>query len=153
MLTARANHPLSEHYTISRDGQPLTEVNIRWWREAGEFFLDGQRCLVGRRGWMSGPFYLECAGRLLASAVKPSALLRRFELDVAGERFVLAARSPFFRAFELEQDGRVVGTISPVSVFTRTAGIELPDALPLPVQVFVAWLVLVLWRRQRNSAH
>ena len=49
-------------------------------------------------------------------------------------------------------DGRAVGAITPASAWSRRASAELPAALPLPVQVFVVWLAMLLWKREQDAA-
>lgn len=41
MLQVRARSLFSDRYVISEARADLTEVNIRWAREAGPFLLDG----------------------------------------------------------------------------------------------------------------
>ncbi len=145
---------LSETYTISakEKGPPLTSVSSRWFREAGSFSLDNRTFDLGREGRMGGDFFVSSGGRKLARADKPSAWYRRFSVRVAGTKYVLQARSSFSRKFDLLQGTRRVGSIEPTSIWTRRATADLPEELPLEVRVFLIWLVLVLWRRQRNSS-
>ncbi len=151
MLHVRARSIFSNHYEILEGRRVLTSVNIRWFREAGSFRLEGEDYSVGRRGLMSGNFFLESRAEVLASAEKPSAFFRRFLVAIGDDDYELAARSAFVRAFDLRREGRSVGSVEPTSIFTRSARVDLPD-LPLPVQVFLTWLVLVVWKRQRSSS-
>ena len=152
MLHVRARSVFSNHYEILEGGRVLTTVNIRWFREAGSFRLDGERYSVGRRGLMFGAFFLEGPDAVLATADKPSAFFRRFVVQVGDDVYELAARSAFLRAFDLRLGRRRVGSVEPKSIFTRSARADLPDDLPVPVQVFLTWLVLLLWKRQRKPS-
>ena len=152
MLHVRATRIFSEHYEISDGGQVLTTVSNRWLREAGSFRIAGERYSVGRRSRMGGDFFAEHSSRPPARAEKPSAFLRRFVVTVDGESHELAARSAFRRGFALRREGREVGSVEPTSLFSRSARVDLPHPLSLPVQVFLTWMVLVLWKRQRNSS-
>ncbi|HIG86173.1 MAG TPA: hypothetical protein EYQ25_03940 [Planctomycetes bacterium] len=151
MLEVRARKIFSSHYEILDVGQVLTTVNIRWWREAGKFKLDGEQYTVGRRGLASGLFYVERDGELLASANKPSAFFNRFTVDYDGQEYELSRRSFFGRAFDLKLNGSRVGSMNPTSIWTRSARVHLPNEITAPVQVFITWLVLVLWRRMQQS--
>ena len=51
------------------------------------------------------------------------------------------------REFGLFEGGVPVGRIAPAGWFGRRAVIDLPADIPLPAQLFLLWLVLVLWRR------
>lgn len=96
-----------------------------------------------------GDFVLAFEGAVLARAEKLSALDRRFGITVEERRYVLESESAFRRAFRLRADdgAEPLGRIAPEGAFTRVSEIDLPEALPLPVQAFCFWLVLVLWNR------
>lgn len=151
MLKVRAKALFSEQYEILDGRQMLTTVNIGWWREAGKFRLDGEQYEVGRRGLRTGLFYVEQDGELLASADKPNALFNRFTVQYKDQEYELSRRSLFGRAFDLKLNGSRVGSMTATSTFTRSAKVDLPGELPAPVQVFITWLVLVIWKRLRQS--
>jgi hypothetical protein len=44
-----------------------------------------------------------------------------------------------------------LGLIEPQGLLTRKAAISLPDTIPLPIQIFVIWLVLVSWKRESDA--
>jgi hypothetical protein len=46
----------------------------------------------------------------------------------------------------------VLGRIEPKGALTRRTTIDLPEELPLPMQAFCFWLVLVLWNRAAAAA-
>lgn len=101
---------------------------------------------------LMGDFVLEFQGSVLTRAQKPSAFDRRFTFSFEGQFCALEAASAFKRAFVLREDGAETGSIRPLSAFTRGAEITLPEALPLPVQAFCFWLVLILWNRSAAAA-
>jgi hypothetical protein len=151
MFEIRAKSLFSGQYKILEAGQVLTIVNIGWWREAGKFKLDGEQYTVGRRGLANGLFYVERDGELLASADKPSAFFNRFTVQYDDQEYELSRRSLFGRAFDLKLNGSRVGSMNPTSIFTRSAKAQLPNEISAPVQVFITWLVLVIWKRLRES--
>ena len=55
------------------------------------------------------------------------------------------------RAFELKRGGDRVGSVAPTSALKRSARISLPGELSVPVQVFITWLVLVMWKRMEQG--
>lgn len=151
MLRIEPRSLFSETYGILEGRKERTAVDIRWFKEAGTFDLDRRSYRIGRDGWMSGLFRLEQGRETLATAEKPSAMRRRFVVDVMGHELELMAASPFSRRFELYDDGRLVGFIAPNSWFTRRGAADLPEELPIEVRVFLIWLVLVMWKRARSS--
>jgi hypothetical protein len=140
-------------FTVDRDGRRLATLDLAWWRERGELVIDGQPFGVARQGLLSGDFRLTAAdGRLIAAASKPSVLRRRFDVVYGGHTLTLQARSTWGRAMDVHLDGLAVGGIVPAGAWTRRASATLPDSVPLPVQVFVIWLAMLLWKREHESA-
>ena len=137
-------------YVLPGEGTPLAELRWHWWREAGELVIHGFRYSISREG-IFGPFLLQAQGETLARATKTSAWLRAFVIDYQGEEYTLKAPSAWQRAFVLMHGDQVVGTVCPKSAWSRAALVDMPD-LPLPLTLFLTWLVLLLWRRQAAAA-
>jgi hypothetical protein len=101
---------------------------------------------------MSGAFVLLESERELARAEKPSAFHRSFEVSQNGKSYTLGAESAFRRKFVLKENGQLVGAVHPFSAFSRKCVVDLPNEIPLPVRVFMVWLVIILWKRDSDSA-
>ena len=125
---------------------------MAWFREEGLLTVSGVPYRAYREAWMRGPFLLETAGTVLARAEKPSALQRRLLVEFEGRRFTLQPRSLVSRDFILLDDGAEAGRIVPEGLLTRRAQAHLPEAMPLPVKVFLMWLVILLWKRAADSS-
>lgn len=106
---------------------------------------------VFREGAFSGRFVLESNGTELASAEKPSAFHRSFTVPFGGKSFRLEAEDAFKRTFLVLEQDRQVGAIVPEGIFTRRATADLPDDMPLPVQAFLIWLTVILWKRDADA--
>ncbi|MCX6559393.1 MAG: hypothetical protein NTZ26_02655 [Candidatus Aminicenantes bacterium] len=132
--------------------QPLGEARLSSWRERGAVCAGNVEYRVFRESLL-GAFVLEKEGLPLARAVKPSALLRSFEIELEGRAFTLKALSPVRRAMVLSEGGVVVGTIEPEGILTRQARIKMLDELPLVLKLFVIWLTLLIWKRESDSGH
>ncbi len=152
MLRAIPKGFFSWDFTVLQDGVPIAEIDMSWFRERGEFDIVGQRYEVYRESWLAGRFVIQSAAGVLATAEKPSAFLRSFTVDHAGRRFQLKAMSPFGRSFGLSENGRLIGTVGPDFWLSRKATIDLPEHIAVPAQVFIFWLVLILWRRAARSS-
>ena len=138
---------------IVTDGvSPIAEIDLSWWREKGVLTVRDSTYDVYREGLMSGAFRLESNGSILARAEKPSAFRRSFQVECGKKFYMLRAESAFGRKFVLIDGDREVGEISPDGVFTRRATADLPEGIPLPVKVFIIWLVVILWKRESDSA-
>jgi hypothetical protein len=138
----------SSKFKLFRDGREVGLLKPGLLTERATFEVKDVTFEFYREGWVSD-FVLEFEGATLARADKPSALTRRFVLTIEGQCYVLEAESAWRRAFRLraEHDEEVLGRIAPKSPFTRRATLDLPEDLPLPVQAFCFWLVVVLWNR------
>jgi hypothetical protein len=138
-------------FRIMDGTRQVAEMDLSWWREQGLLTVEGVPYKVYREKLMSGAFVLEKAGSMLVRAEKPDTFWRRFLIDYEGRQFTLQAKSAFGREFTLSTDRSEIGRIAPEGIFTRRAEASLPQELPLPVRVFILWLVIILWKRQSDS--
>jgi hypothetical protein len=89
---------------------------------------------------------------VLARATKESAFVRRFVVRTGDRELILEPAALFARSFRLVENGLIVGYVIPDHLFTRACTLEFPDDLSAPVQVFLFWLVALLWRRAAGAA-
>ncbi len=150
MLRAEPHSLFSWDLTLYEDGVPIAEIDLAWIREAGEMIIADVPCTMYREE-MFGAFVLESGGFPLVRAVKPSAFFREFEVTYDEQLLRLKARSVFGRTFDLFQGDERLGEIKPDNVFTRKMTVDLPEAMPLAVQVFIVWLVVLMWKRAASS--
>ncbi len=141
----------SGDFRVLEGGVELAVIDKSWLGESGAFTIDGKTYTVARTSVLRGTFTLEHNGQVVAEAVKPSAFFRSFEITAKGDRYVLRAESPFRRKFLLLRRESVLGEIEPISLFGREAVARLPKEMQTPLQLFVVFLVLVLWRRYRRN--
>ncbi len=153
MLRATPVAWYSSTFSISDGGREVGRLRLARLRERAAFAVNDVPFALYRDG-PAGDFVLDFHEAVLARADKPSAFSDSFHVEVDGATFRLEKDSSFKRAFVLRarDTGEVVGRIAPTRWFTRTTEISLPDALPLPVQVFCLWLVLLMWNRAAASA-
>jgi len=152
MLKVISKSWFSWDYIVTDGASPIAEIDVSWWREKGVLIVRGSTYDVYREGLISGAFLLESDGSILARAEKPSAFRRSFELECGKKFYMLRAASAFRRKFVLIDGDREVGEIGPDRVFTRRATADLPEDIPLPVKVFIIWLVVIMWKRESDSA-
>jgi len=152
MLEAKPIGIFSKNFNIVAEGQKIALLHISAWREAGEISIEEQPYKLYREGLMSGAFVIESKGQSVARAIKPSAFRSQFDLELDAHRYSLTRVSIFGRGFSVLQSGVVVGSIRRAGVFTRRTIIDLPPDWPIPIQVFVFWLALVIWNRDDGGA-
>ena len=134
-------------FTVQEGGDAIAEINPSWFGERAEIRVKGRAYSAYRESMLAGTFVLQSEERTLARARKASAFVRAFDIDLAGRPMELKAVSVWRREFGLFENDVQVGRISPVRWFGWHAVIDLPPDIPLPAQLFLLWLVLVLWRR------
>jgi len=153
MLKAIPSNWLSWDFRVSDGGREVAEMGLSFWREKGSLSIEGIPYRVYREGPAHGAFILEDpGGRIVVRAEKPSALRRSFLVGYDGWRLTLEARSAFGRTFVLRDSQGEIGSVRPDNIVTRRATADFPEAFPLPVRIFLLWLVFILWRRDDDSA-
>ena len=152
MLDATPRGLFSWGFTVHRGGDAVAEIDPSWLGESAEIRSGGQTYSAYRESMLAGTFVLRSGEQVLARAQKVSAFVRAFDIDLAGRPLELKATSVWSREFGLFEGGVQVGRIGPAGWFGRRAVIDLPPDIPLPAQLILFWLVLVLWRRAAGSA-
>jgi hypothetical protein len=151
MLRIRPKSWVSWDFIVERNGQPLTLIDMAWVREAAEVEIGGVACRFYRKG-MLGDFVMEVDGQPVVRATKPSAFTRRFRVTYQGHSYILQAASPFTRRFVLLDGEQEIGQVKTDNPFSRKASVTFPDDVPAEVQVFLIWLVVLLWKRAAAAA-
>jgi hypothetical protein len=152
MLEAIPKNVFSTRFQFQQDNQLLGKIDNAIWREEARVELKDGTYLLCREGRFSGYFLIEHNGRLVARASKPSALRNTFEVEVAGRLLVLRQLSIWKRRFGLFVGDDQIGSIYPLRFLSRHAHIDVPGDLPLPIRVFLFWLVFIVWKRQSQAA-
>ena len=151
MLTAIATSWFNWNFEL-RDGTELVAaLNFAWLGEHGFLSIADREFELGREGWHQGNYFLKENGTLLATAEKPNALFRSFRVKFDHKTYLWEAGTAFARSFQLRDGDRVIGSMRPESVFLRDARIDLPLTLALEHKAFLAWLAVLMWRRQKPS--
>ncbi len=151
MLRVESDSWFSWDFTILDGEREVAKLDQSWWSEAAEMEIEGESCRLYREGMM-GDFVLEAGGEVSVRAEKPSALRNAFVVRHGDESFELEKESVWKQKYSLRRHGRDAGSIAKESWATSNLTADLPEDLPLRVRVFMVWLVLVLWKRENDSA-
>jgi hypothetical protein len=152
MLDATPRGLFTWGFTVRQGVDAVAEIDPSWFGESAEIRAGGQTYSAYRESLLGGTFVLQSGERLVARARKASAFVRAFDIDLSGRPLELKATSVWSREFGLFEGGVQVGRIGPAAWFGRRAVIDLPPGISLPAQLFLLWLVLVLWRRADAAA-
>jgi hypothetical protein len=125
-------------------------VDLSWWRDRGELRIQNATYTARRQ---RGAYVMESGGKVVASAFRPRWWRRDLIIEHANRSYTLRPRSTWLREFQLLDGTERIGSIAPQGFFfTRKANVDLPDSLPLVLQVFVMWLVVTLWKHEAAAA-
>lgn len=139
-------------YSILQDGTAIADIDMSWVRERAEVTIAGHHFTVCRTSVLRGTFELQSGDGVLAHAQK-AAFFRAFNVGFTDRNLELKALSIFTREFGLFEHGVQIGRIGPTGWLTRKAVVDCSGEVPIPVQVFLFWLVAILWRRAANNNH
>ena len=145
-----ARHWFSLDFDVKEADRHLAHMDLSAWGEKGVLTIDGVEHRVRREGPLHGDFLLERDGTVVARATKPSAWWNRFVIHHEGQTYELAKSSFWRRRFVVRRGDTEIGSLAPKSAWQREATVELPEQWPLPLKVFVMWLALILWNRERS---
>jgi hypothetical protein len=151
-MTIDATHWYSWDFDVTDDARHVAHLDLSAWRERGVLTIDGAAHRVYREGVGGGDFLLERDGIVMARATKPSAFRSAFEVRHDGRTYELAKESFWQRRFVLRSGNAEIGSIAPRRTFGREAVATLPEPWPLPLKVFVIWLVVLMWKRAAANA-
>lgn len=149
LQTVRKGWFSNETEVFDDAGSLLATIDLSSWRENAKLEVAGKRYLARHETW-DREFALEGeGGQVVAVAEKPSAWKERFSLEYEGRRYELAKESAWGSAFVLSrEDAGIVGSIRQKSLFGSEMVVDLPEELPIEVQMLVFWLTMILRRRQ-----
>jgi hypothetical protein len=154
LLRAHPTRFFSWNYQVWHEAHLASRLRLELgaFREGGRVLVNDDEFIVRKEGILGSHFILEDEKGVLAEAVKPSAIRRSFRVRVADRVFTLQAAGTISRKYLLLHGSHELGSIAPSGFFGRTAIVDLPDDISLPVRLFLLFLVLLLWKRAAAAA-
>jgi hypothetical protein len=147
MLRARRRGIFRREYDVFSEGEQVTSLTGGR-RESCEFSLAGNGYRIERvdrrRFRLVGP-----AGQ---EAVAERETGREWRVRSGSGNLTLAKPSIWRSSWEIRQRGTTRGEIRQDGAFKRTYSAGVPADVPLPVGVFVLYVVLVIFERQAAAA-
>lgn len=147
MLRSTRRGMYRRSYEVSEDGRAVAVLGVGR-RESCVFQVDGQEYLVSRNRYRS--FTLSGSAGELARAEKDSG--RMWTIRSLTDQLELVRTSLWKYSWELRRFGEVVGVVGTDGPFKRTSTADLPPELPLPLRLFVLYVVETLWARSSQAA-
>ncbi|MGW5577190.1 hypothetical protein [Micromonospora chokoriensis] len=120
-----------------------------FWKNDGEFHLGERRYRLIGNIWSRRFALVDDQNNVIAEADQVTR--KQWTVQVGNEAHRLRRASFWSSQQELLAGDRVVGTVKRAGFWGGGVGVDLPG-LPLPAQIFVLGIVLVIWRQQSASA-
>lgn len=138
----------SWNYDVFATDQVIS-VEFNWLGEQGLIKFGFENFAIKKIGLVQPSWSLLFASGTAATAHKPSAFARSFDIETSFGTIHLVAQSVFGRTMLIKGMG-FDGVISPDHFLTRKASItgDIPD---LKIGVFAFWLTVLLWRRASRN--
>ncbi len=138
-------------FRIVHDATVVARTHHDWLTEQGSLEIGARRLSVVKPSAMIGGWSVQEDGATIASALKPSAFARRFNVTDSGGDYELAA-NVMSRRFDLRKDGAAVVSIAPDHLLTRRSSIQADDSVRIELMTFAFWLSVICWRRAARSS-
>ena len=151
MLQAQPKKWYSWDFHIYQNAAEIAFIDVSCFRERAQLRIAESDFEIYREKIFGGEFIMKQKESTVVRAVKPSAFTRTFEIETKQGRYTLKPESTFKRKFILLHGDRQIGSVSPNGAFTRKATIDLPENMSLAEQVFIFWLVLIMWKRAAEA--
>lgn len=135
---------------LDTGGQVSVMTNDGSW-QSGSMEIAGRVLTFEQDLELGNAFSATQDGRRIASATRPNEDgRRRYVLDAEGSTLELEVHRIGQKPFEATIDGEHVGALALQGFAGRRVRVDLPDRLPIGVQMFSAWLALRDWNKAAN---
>ena len=142
-LLATPRSVFSWDYHITRDEEPVAELDLAKFRDHCEVELDGDIYHIRRDGRFKRSFSLEQNGEVIARAKQVSLFRRTIEMEFSGRSVQLKPLSIMNpRRCGVFLDEEQQGLIEPVRWYSRKRTIEISDEIPTALQLFLFTMLI-----------
>jgi len=142
-------------FDLLLEGNKLGDFEIAWDNTA-MFRVRDTTCQT-RRAWPRSSLSLHCDGAITAIAKRASRFRQAYDVD-ADQHALQVSVIPFWKSdlalaafwrceFAVFENGAQIGRISPARFLSYSAVIDLPDGVPVHLQLLIFSLVLEFWRQ------
>ncbi len=136
-LKTRPVRPFSATHTVQGCCGELATLIVGAFRGGGELVFAHERYRISR----DGGFVLEGPGGVVATAHAAGG--RCFEIAYAGRRLTVEPGPSLRHAYVVSEGVARRGAVRRRTPFVRRIEAEMTAEVPFPVQLFIAWLMLV----------
>jgi hypothetical protein len=137
-------------FRILEGNRELSVIRRQRFREGASFRLDRKEFTVRRTGRRPGKYVLEHDGIAIAEAV-PDRYRRKFEVTAGADTFMVESVPGEARRVALRRGNAPLGGVKPDGIFKRTSTAQFASYVSREMQLFVIFLVLLMWQWAAGS--
>lgn len=141
----------AREYALVCDGQEVAALRLAMLKEACEFELGGHQFSLRRKSVWKDGFEFSCDGSLVCT-VSHAFWSWRYEITAGYQAWTLQRAKWLTRRYQLVSGEQEVGAVQPAGWFTTKRIAQFADSVPLPIQVLVILMVLIIARRDQQSS-
>jgi hypothetical protein len=153
MLTAKPANWWSWNYTVSDGHAEIAALSTSGFRARGRLDVQGKQYEVMKEGTFSPSFYLKEGQRTIIEASGSGLFTHSFTWTLKGMPYTLrtAAWHSAYN-FTLVRSETPIGSIRQEHWYNRKAIIDIPPDIPLEIQLFAFWLVVLQWKKNSSAS-
>ena len=149
MLSAKPTHWWSQDYRISDGQTPIATLTVGKLRERETFSVQGKQYKVIKEGFFSPTFYLKENEKTVIEASRSGVFSRSFTWTLNGMPYTLGSAAWYSNNFNVFRSETRIGSIRRRHWYS---GVDLPQNVPLEIQIFALWLVVLQWKQNSGSS-
>jgi hypothetical protein len=154
MIRATPKGWLSSHFKIFENDNEITELDFKNVGQKVSVEIQDETYEFKPRvsDYSAGSYIIESNNSALAFAERVEDLDKTFSFVLGEKEYLLRPDSTWGRKFVLLENEEEVGAIYPKRRFSSNVVAELPNVIPLPIRVFMLWLVVSFWKKDEDDA-
>lgn len=152
MLRIQAVHCCSPDVSIFDTGMlPVTRLRLNWTRRSGRAIIGDVPHTIKKTGVLDEVYTMRAYDLEVARATRPNPLVRRYAIHAGEYQLTLRPAGAMRNTFHLYEAESHIGTIRPKGWTYQKAIADLPETLPMPVRIFVCYLVALMLKQAAGA--
>ncbi len=143
---------LSTDYEIRRGDGLFARVDMARMRSAGRIETHSATYEIRPERLLSGNYVMEHDGARIARAERAGWLRPRYAIRGPDRVLTLRPAGLLARRYDVIHGDHAIGSIARQGLFNRAATADFDENVPEEMQLFLVFLALLRWRRQRQAS-
>lgn len=152
MILAKMEGWFSKSFSLYRDDEFLAKISLSSLKESASFVYQNREIEISKASTFKSDYFLKLNGATLAKAQKKSVWSYDTLITVSDQEFLLTRKKWYCRDTSIIYSGREIGTITPTSIWSRNAKLDVPQSIPIEIQIFALVITYFYWQRDNAAA-